>query len=317
MTRIFISYRRDDTGGYAGRLEDALEGALGRDAVFRDVQDIAPGDDFVAAIRQRLKGADTVLVLIGPRWAGRLADGRRRIDDAGDFVRMEAVAALGAPLRVIPVLLAGATMPSESDLPEPLKPLARRNAFVLSDAGWHDDFVRLLASLSPPRRRGVVTLLAAVVALAVAGGAAWWWSRPAAPTLAERVLGTWQGNVRYAWGDRYDERFEFKRHAGELTGTASFLRYPRAIEALRIEGDNLHFETHSLERVGESEKTLTHRYSAEWVQDTAEMQASQGQRGERLRMRLVTTGGHSSNPPIEFEARRVTEPVAGADRASP
>ncbi|MDQ8023885.1 MAG: toll/interleukin-1 receptor domain-containing protein [Moraxellaceae bacterium] len=306
MSRIFISYRRDDSGGYAGRLEDALEVALGREAVFRDVQDIAPGDDFVAAIRQRLKGADTVLVLIGPRWAGRLADGRRRIDDPGDFVRMEIIAALGAPLRVIPVLLAGAKMPAEADLPDALKPLARRNAFVLSDAGWHDDFVRLLASLRPPRRRGAALALAALLALAIASGAAWWWSQPAAPTLAERIVGSWQGNVRYAWGDRYDERFEFKRHAGELTGTASFLTYPRAIEALRIEGNNLHFETRSQERVGESEKTLTHRFAAEWVQDS---------QGERLRMRLVTTGGHSSNPPIEFEARRVA-PVA-ADRARP
>ncbi len=108
MNRVFISYRRDDATGYAGRLEDALERRLGRGSVFRDVQDIPPGADFVAAIHARLAGAQSVLVLIGPRWAGDGAPGQRRIDDEGDFVRLEVEVALDSGTRVVPVLLPGA-----------------------------------------------------------------------------------------------------------------------------------------------------------------------------------------------------------------
>ena len=131
--RVFISYRRDDAAGYAGRLEEALERRLGHGSVFRDVLDIAPGEDFVQAIRARLSGAQTVLVLIGPRWAGGDAAGARRIDDAQDFVRLEVAVALDSGAQVVPVLLPGATMPAEASLPAPLQPLARRNALSLSD----------------------------------------------------------------------------------------------------------------------------------------------------------------------------------------
>ena len=99
--RVFISYRRDDAAGYAGRLEEALERRLGRGSVFRDVLDIAPGADFSEAIRQRLAGAQTVLVLIGPRWAGGDGTGPRRIDDAQDFVRLEVQMALDGGARVV------------------------------------------------------------------------------------------------------------------------------------------------------------------------------------------------------------------------
>ena len=122
--RVFISYRRDDAEGYAGRLEEALEERLGRGSVFRDVLDIAPGADFVEAIRQRLAGAQTVLVLIGPRWAGGDSPGTRRIDDAQDFVRLEVQVALASSARIIPLLLPGMRMPAETELPDPLKPLA-------------------------------------------------------------------------------------------------------------------------------------------------------------------------------------------------
>ena len=92
--RVFISYRRDDAAGYAGRLEETLERRLGRGSVFRDVLDIPPGEDFVKAIRGRLADAQAVLVLIGPRWAGGNAGSARRIDDAEDFVRLEVAGAL-------------------------------------------------------------------------------------------------------------------------------------------------------------------------------------------------------------------------------
>ena len=255
--RVFISYRRDDAAGYAGRLEEALEQRLGRGSVFRDVLDIAPGADFVEANRQRLAGAQTVLVLIGPRWAGGDAAGTRRIDDAQDFVRLEVQEALASGAMVIPVLLPGARMPAEAELPEPLRPLARRNAMSLGDTHWGADIDRLLAAVgvTPSPRFRPWALGAALLAVAVAGGG--WLLRspppqeaPRPPDAAERLIGVWVAPVRYGWGDRHEERFEFKRHAGELTGTAGFLGYPRAIQRLRIDGLNVHFQTHSNSSMG-------------------------------------------------------------------
>jgi hypothetical protein len=306
--RIFISYRRDDAAGYAGRIEEALERRFGHGAVFRDVLDIAPGEDFVAAIRKRLAGAQTVLVLIGPRWAGGDAGGTRRIDDADDFVRLEVAMALDSGVHVVPVLLPGASMPAESSLPEGLKPLARRNAMTVGETHWQADIDRLAASIGMPAQRRVWPWALGGALVAAALVAAWCWLRPApeaAPQAATKpdasaaLLGTWQANVRYDWGDRYDETFVFKRHAGELTGSASFLKYPRAIENLRLDGNNLHFATRSIESMGESSKEVTRSYAAEL----------RGQPPEQaLVFRMQSSGGHSSGgKPIEFEARRAAD----------
>ena len=297
--RAFISYRRDDAAGYAGRLEEALERRLGPGSVFRDILDIAPGDDYAASIGARLAGAWTVLVLIGPRWAGGDTVGQRRIDRADDLVRIEVAMALHGGRRVVPVLLAGTPMPAAASLPDALKPLAERNAMVLGEAHWEADVDRLAALIGggttlPKRRRAVLGAAAAVAAVAMAIGAAAWWGRP--PDAAQALLGEWQGDVRYDWGDRHVERFVFRRHAGELTGTASFLGYPRAIERLRLTGANLHFDTHSLESVGDSTRQLTHRYAAELQGRPPD---------EQLVFRLQISGGHGSHAPLDFVARRV------------
>jgi hypothetical protein len=300
---VFISYRRDDAAGYAGRLEEALEKRLGRGSVFRDVLDIAPGADFVEAIRQRLAGAQTVLVLIGPRWAGGDSPSARRIDDEQDFVRLEVQEALASGARLIPVLLPGARMPTEAELPQPLRALARRNAMGLGDTHWQADVDRLVASIgpAPPRRVWPWALAAALLAAALVGG--WCTLRPKPqppqppppPSAADRLLGSWSGTVRYSWGDTLDERFEFKRHAGELTGTVGFLGYPRAIEKLQIDGPNIHFQTRSTSSMGSETRELTHAYAIEL----------RGQPpNEVLAVRLQSSGGFRSEKPLEFEARR-------------
>jgi hypothetical protein len=294
--RVFISYRRDDAAGYAGRLEEALERRLGRGSVFRDVLDITPGEDFVGAIRARLARAHSVLVLIGPRWAGTDANGRRRIDDEQDFVRLEVSMALASGSRVVPVLLPGASIPAEASLPEALKPLARRNAMTLDDTNWDADIDRLAASIGmPPRRAAWPWALggAALAGLAVAAVCTLWPAKPV--DTSERLVGTWHAELKYDWGDSHRERFEFKRHAGELTGTASFLGFPRAVEKLQFDGKNLRFETHSDESMGNATRETTHAYAA-------------GLRGqppdEVLAFRMQTTGGFGSHKPLEFEARR-------------
>jgi hypothetical protein len=145
---IFISYRRDDTEAYAGRLADDLRRHFGDDDVFIDIQTLQPGADFVEEIEAAVGSADVVLVVIGRQWLSATDDrGRRRLDDPHDFVRLEVSAALGRSIRVIPVLVHGASMPSKEELPEALAALVRRNAFEIDNRRWRYDVQRLIVVL--------------------------------------------------------------------------------------------------------------------------------------------------------------------------
>ena len=151
MARIFISYRRDDSSGHAGRLYDRLSDHFGPDNVFMDVDTIKPGRDFVDAVRQAVGGCDGVVTIIGREWLGISdATGARRLEDPEDLVRLEIVTALEKNIRVVPVLVQGAEMPSATDLPDGLKELARRNAQEISDRRFHSDVERLIEALEAP-----------------------------------------------------------------------------------------------------------------------------------------------------------------------
>src|SRR5207302_1189705 len=143
VTRVFVSYRREGTAAYAGRLSDRLRARFGEDRVFMDVESIAPGADFVTAIEDAIGRCDTALVVIGRTWLTATSPrGGRRLDDPEDFVRLEVAAALARGILVVPVLVDGATVPSAKHLPVPLVRLARRNAIELSDARWDYDVER-------------------------------------------------------------------------------------------------------------------------------------------------------------------------------
>jgi tetratricopeptide (TPR) repeat protein len=147
--RIFISYRREDAAGDAGRLADHVQRRFGAARVFLDIETIEPGTDFVNVLRESLQETAVLLVVIGPRWTAlRAADGSRRLDDPADFVRMEVEAALGRDIPVVPVLVQGATMPRKEDLPASLGPLATRQAVALDHAEFHDDAERLCDRLA-------------------------------------------------------------------------------------------------------------------------------------------------------------------------
>jgi hypothetical protein len=150
MPTTFISYRRDDAAGYAGRLHEALENRLGRDQVFRDVDTLEPGQDFVEAIESRLADCRVFIAMIGREWLdARDSEGRRRLDQPQDYVRLEIVTALERPgVRVIPVLIEGASMPPIESLPEPVRPLARKQAVHLRDDAWDHDVDRLAAAIA-------------------------------------------------------------------------------------------------------------------------------------------------------------------------
>lgn len=129
MPRIFISYRRDDSGYIAGMLAERLEDVFGSDSVFIDVDAIPLGVDFREYLNQAVAKSDLMLALMGNDWLNvKNMQGLRRLDDPADFVRIEIEAALKQQIPVIPVLLEQARMPLEAELPSSLQPLAFRNA---------------------------------------------------------------------------------------------------------------------------------------------------------------------------------------------
>jgi hypothetical protein len=153
MSYTFISYRREDSAGYAGRLHEDLEERIGARQVFRDVDTLQAGQDFEAAIRQRLAQCSSCVVMIGPGWLrSQTASGQRRLDQPGDYVVMEIAAALARPdVVVIPVLVGGATMPLADELPQAIRPLARRQALSIRDETWSADMARLARAVTNGR----------------------------------------------------------------------------------------------------------------------------------------------------------------------
>lgn len=148
MSGIFLSYRRDDASGWAGRLYEHLVREVGPEQVFIDIDTIAPGEDFRKAIELTMDVCDVVMVVIGPSWlTARDEAGNRRLEDERDTHRAEVLAALTADVRVVPLLVGGAKMPQASELPEPLKGLSYRNAAVVEDRRFAADVSALVQTL--------------------------------------------------------------------------------------------------------------------------------------------------------------------------
>lgn len=138
--RIFISYRREETAYPAGWLFDRLAEHFGSDQVFKDVDSIDPGDDFVQTINRAVASCDVLLALIGNEWLTiRDEHDRRRLDIPEDFVRLEIEAALTRNIRVVPILVDKARMPGVDDLPASLAGLVRRQALELSSSRFNYD----------------------------------------------------------------------------------------------------------------------------------------------------------------------------------
>lgn len=149
MARIFISYRREDSDIWVSRLVDELRKHFPPEQVFQDIASIDPGADFVEALEKGLSTAAVMLAVIGQRWLSATdKQGRRRLDMPGDFVRQEIAESLRRPgVGVFPLLVNGAEMPAEEELPEPLKALHRRQAFELTVRHWHEDVAQLVQTL--------------------------------------------------------------------------------------------------------------------------------------------------------------------------
>jgi len=204
---VFISYRRKDAAGTAGRLFDRLEQHFSRDQLFFDVDNIPPGEDFVAHLHTKVDACDVLLAVVGPNWR-TLLDTREH--DPGkptrDFVRVEIEAALSKGKRIIPVLVKGAEMPREEDLPAAMQPFARRNAVRLSHERFKADAEALAKTLKaelsgagthahppPGKSKGSptgrsLTLITGLLVVALAGAsAAALWPRLLGPPAAMSV----------------------------------------------------------------------------------------------------------------------------------
>jgi hypothetical protein len=145
--RIFISYRRSDSSGHAGRLYDYLKSYFGGERIFFDVDTIKPGTNFEQRINSELDNSEAMLVLIGDQWLeSKDKEGNRRLDHPHDYVRFEVETALNKNISVIPILLQGTHMPPRNVLPDTLQDLSRRNAIRLNDDHWYSD-CKLLAGI--------------------------------------------------------------------------------------------------------------------------------------------------------------------------
>jgi len=314
--QVFLSYRRDDTAGYARALNDLLAREFGADRVFIDVDDIGAGQAFDARIAQAMGQARVLLVLIGPRWLAPQADGTPRLHRSDDVVRQEVQSGLDSGLQVIPLLFDGAPMPAAAQLPGPLQPLARRQALVIDPRRFDADTQLLLSAVRqalgepaarpaapspPPGGRTARLALAGAVAACALAGAAWWALRPApgpaasatTPATRPAVNGRWQADVRYGWmGTEVRETLDLQGDGTTLQGTASFLRVPRGIEDGRVDADGIRFSTRSTEVAGSGpERVVTHRWRGTLVGDT-------------LQLTMQTEGAAQPHAPVPVTARR-------------
>ena len=312
---VFISYRRDDTAGHAGRLYDFLQARFGPDHVFMDLSAIHSGQNFVDEIDRAVRQCDALVAVIGDTWLTCATARGRRLDDPADFVRSEIAVALARGIPVIPVLVEGAAMPQAAALPDALKPLALRQANELSDARWAYDVERLVQALeklggaSRVAVRRTRAAVAAAVALVVVLGAAFAFrtlretppaneperASPVAVAPAPKLDGVWAADVKYPWGAQYTERFSFKVDGDEILGTASFLRSPRGIVSGTIKGDRIEFQTRTQEVLGDWNKPrdVIHRYRGRIS-------------GDEIAFSKQTEGA-SSDLPVEFTARRTPD----------
>jgi TIR domain len=147
-TKIFLSYRRDDSAGYSGRVQDRLTQEFGRDLLSMDVDTIPLGANFAMVVHNEVAKCEILLAVIGPHWLDARGDaGNRRLDDPHDFVRVEIGAALQRNIPVIPILLDGAKVPKADQLPKDLEQLSVRNGLDVRHASFHSDIDKLVRSL--------------------------------------------------------------------------------------------------------------------------------------------------------------------------
>ena len=175
--KIFISYRRDDSGPTAGRLYDRLAEKFGEANIFIDVDNMPAGVDFVKHLNKQVECCDLFLCAVGPNWlSAKDEDGHRRLDQPDDYVRVEIAAALNRDIPVIPVLIDGARVPKARELPNDIAALNRRHAVEVRNSHFRRDADGLTEQIREVLKlkrttfgRRFITPAVAVIALVMLG----------------------------------------------------------------------------------------------------------------------------------------------------
>ena len=131
MPKIIISYRRADTLDIAMRIRDQLSLRYGKELVFTDIDSIPIGTDFLEHISSEIATCDVLLAIVGPNWLSGGREHKSGIESETDYVRLEVESALKQSISVVPVIVSGARMPQPSELPEPIRSFAHRNAAAI------------------------------------------------------------------------------------------------------------------------------------------------------------------------------------------
>jgi hypothetical protein len=292
MPDIFISYRREDTSGYAGRIYDQLSAHFGTDHVFMDVAAIEPGSDFVDTIENRVGTCDALVAIVGKNWLTiRDEQNRVRLGSPEDFVSIEVAAALKRNVEVIPVLVGGAKMPLPNELPESLQLLSRRQALEISDVHFTRQVSDLIEALKRPAgtradlsRRRIKLILALSICAVAAGIGIWIWQSSAhlretvkshlvtrdsnrradtVPPISSSIAsgnndisGSWKAVVRKE-NVKYEIYFTFEVVGENLLGKVIYPTGEAGILDGTIRQGRIHFTTKHVPNFAEQETTIT------------------------------------------------------------
>ena len=172
---LFIAYRRADSAGHAGRLNDRLARDFGAGQIFKDIETLPPGVDFPQYIRKMLRRTASMVVVIGPQWLTLSNERGLRIFDPNDLHREEIRTALERDIPVFPALVNGTQMPAPGQLPDDIRALSHRHAVEISDRRWQYNLDELSAAVAcaleaSPRRRAFLEQLKSRE-----GGGGWQW----------------------------------------------------------------------------------------------------------------------------------------------
>jgi TIR domain len=261
MPGIFISYRREDSAGHAGRLSDLLASHFGADQVFMDLDAIKPGQDFAKVIDDRIARCDILIALIGKDWLSvRSVSNQRRLDDPADFVRREIATALSRGLVVIPVLVEGMKIPTEAALPADLSKICRLQALTLTDARFQQDAGELIEcieryavspispTISRQTRQGQWKAVAAsLFGLGLVIGLVWT-KAPSQPprelnvdTPASNLSGEWTAQVPIGEGQQYKIKLVLEEIGNNILGRVEFPAGSGGIREGHVKGDQISF----------------------------------------------------------------------------
>jgi hypothetical protein len=311
---VFISYRREDSAGYAGRLYDVLSTEFGKENTYMDLDTIEGGDNFTAVIDEKIGVSEALVAVIGTRWltvTGK--DGTRRLDNPSDFVRHEIAKALVRGIRVIPVLVGGAIMPRPDELPEDLRALCERQAMEIRDSDFHPDAQQVTQVLRRDRHRAGIgpfkrrlhrfapALVSAVGLIAIVA-VFLLFHRPQPPTLPAvrpvNIAGKWSAVVKYDWGATYTNSFYFEVHGERISGMAGFAADKeaegRSILDGKIAGNRISFTTKSLVTMGFDQPNAEERHYYDGTVN-----------GATIRFTMTTDSTVSTHTPIHFTAHQL------------